>query len=327
MTAVSCIGRRRGVVEEGRDGGRAPALPGSRSRRRARPTANPSTEQQHRQAEPDRGPDQGDAASTGDQHAGGQEDQRRPRQPTTDRDDGPIAGLDRRDLVRHGDRNGALHRRDPGRDRQAAGEQSGFDVLDDRVRAGRRSSRRSGRRSRLRDRCAGWRGAGCGSTRRARSQLWAKASELTNSVTPLRTTVCRPWAAGSFKASSAALAAGRVPRALIPSKTSEVSCSMSMFLVDRRRRLIDDECLHLGVVGQGRVRRDEVVGVGEGGLRPAADHGQRRHQAAEHDQHRRPAPSTPAPRERRPEAAASWAADGCPCTWARSALFSASSRG
>ena len=56
-------------------------------------------------------------------------------------------------------------------------------------------------------------------------------------------------------------------------------------LVDRRRCLIDDEVLDLGVAGKGCIGRDKGVGVGEGGLRPSADHGHRRHQASEHDEH------------------------------------------
>ena len=66
-------------------------------------------------------------------------------------------------------------------------------------------------------------------TRRARSQLWAKASEATKSSIPLRTTVWMPWVAGPFKASSAALARGRVPSALIPSITSAMYCSRLTF--------------------------------------------------------------------------------------------------
>ena len=119
-----------------------------------------------------------------------------------------------------------VDRRYPGRQVDAASEQGCLDIFDDRSQLNtNRAVARGGEQ-------------GIGIVAQRRQQLgvadpqralpvWTNASEPTKAVMPFRIKFWMPCVAGAFNASSATLARGLTPSDLIPSMTSEVSCSTS----------------------------------------------------------------------------------------------------
>ena len=131
--------------------------------------------------------------------------------------------------------------------------------------------------------------------RRARSQVWAKVVRGDEFRYPVANHCLDALRGRSFQGVQRGAGCGAGAEGLDPVQDIGGELFDVDVLVDRRRRLIDDEVLEFGVVGKGCIGRDEGVGVGEGGLRPPADYGQRRHQASEHDEHggqHRPTPSS-----------------------------------
>ena len=149
-----------------------------------------------------------------------------PRAARCHGDDQAICRLDGRDLVRLGDRDRPVDRRYAGCDVDPPGDQGSFDVLHDGSQLDADRAVRRGRDQGVRIVVQRRQQLGVADLQRALPRL-SKGVGGDEGVDPVSDQVLMPCVAGAFNASSAALARGLTPSALIPSMTSDVSCSTS----------------------------------------------------------------------------------------------------